>query len=110
MSGLKSVAFAKNVQAALSKVGSQASGQGGRSRAQAQADTAKTLSRSAATPEDEDDFVPHPALLEHLTQRYNMVFGVKRQVRTDDNPTLARAQKDLWHIWEAPVRLEFKKH
>ena len=58
--------------------------------------------------EDEDEFVPHPALLEHLTQKYNMVFGVKRQVRTDDNPTLARAQKDLWHIWEAPVRLEFK--
>ena len=55
MSGVKRVAFAKNVQAALSKVGSQASGQGGRSRAQAQADTAKTLSRSAATPEDEDE-------------------------------------------------------
>jgi hypothetical protein len=58
--------------------------------------------------EDEDNFVPHPALLEHLTQKYKMVFGVKRQVRTDDNPSLARAQKDLWHIWEAPVRLEFK--
>jgi hypothetical protein len=53
MGGAKTVTFVRNSQAALFKVGSQASG---RRRAQAQADNAaKTLPRSAATAEDEDE-------------------------------------------------------
>lgn len=93
MSGVKRVAFAKNVQAALSKVGSQASGQGGRSRAQAQADTAKTLSRSAATPEDEDEDEDDFGDCMHCHGRFYGAAFMDHESTCTANPHPARSRK-----------------
>ena len=48
------------------------------------------------------------ALVQHLSDKLDSVFAVKRRKpRTDDNPTLTRAFNYLWHIWKPPCDKEF---
>lgn len=91
MGGTKPVTFVTSAQAALSKVCSQASGKGSRSRAQAQADTAKTLPGSAATPEDEDsaDF----GVCMHCHGRFYGAAYMEHESTCADNPNPIRSRK-----------------
>jgi len=70
-------------------VGSQASGKSSRSRAQAQADTAKTLPGSAATPDDEDDCMD----CIHCHGRFYGAAYMEHEATCAANPHPARSRK-----------------